>query len=65
VNRHTIVASRTHRTHRTHRAFPVDRVRDQRLLSAGWRVVRVTWHQLTKRPHELAAILWRILGRAA
>jgi predicted transcriptional regulator of viral defense system len=53
------------RVHRTHRAFHVDRVRDQRLLSAGWRVVRVTWHQLTKRPHELAAILWRILGRAA
>ena len=50
------------RVHRTHRAFHDDRVRDQRLVAAGWRVIRTTWWQLTQRPHELAAILRRVLG---
>jgi hypothetical protein len=50
------------RFHRTRGAFHADRTRDQRLVAAGWRVIRTTWHQLTKRPEELAAVLWRLLG---
>jgi hypothetical protein len=50
------------RYHRTRRAFHEDRVRDQRLVAAGWRVIRTTWPQLTERPRELAAILRRLLG---
>jgi hypothetical protein len=50
------------RFHRTRRAFHSDRVRDQRLVAAGWRVIRATWHQLTERPEELAAVLRRLLG---
>ena len=34
------------RFHRTRRAFEADRRRDQRLLLAGWRVIRITWRQL-------------------
>ena len=42
--------------HGTRRAFEHDRRRDQRLVLAGWRVIRVTWRQLTQeaeraRPH--------------
>jgi len=49
------------RIHRTRRAFHDDRARDQRLVAAGWRVIRTTWKQLTERPHELAAILRQLL----
>lgn len=49
------------RFHRTHRAFHDDRLRDQRLIAAGWRVIRITWSQLTQRPHEVAALLRRLL----
>jgi putative AbiEi antitoxin of type IV toxin-antitoxin system len=51
------------RVHRTHRAFHDDRARDQRLVAAGWRVIRITWTQLIHRPHEPAAVLTRLLGR--
>jgi hypothetical protein len=50
------------RFHRTRSAFHSDRTRDQRLVAAGWRVIRITWAQLTERPEELAAILQRLLG---
>ena len=47
-------------THETPDAFQKDRRRDQFLASAGYRVLRVTWHQIH---HEQAAVLNRI-GRA-
>ena len=50
------------RVHLTRRAFEEDRVRDQRLTAAGWRVIRTTWRQLTERPHELAKVLTRLLS---
>jgi uncharacterized protein DUF559 len=34
------------KAHRTRSAFESDRERDRRLQVAGWRVIRVTWHQL-------------------
>ena len=36
--------------HATPAAFETDRERDRVLQTAGWRVVRVTWRQLTERP---------------
>ena len=36
--------------HATPAAFEADRERDRVLQAAGWRVVRVTWRQLTERP---------------
>jgi very-short-patch-repair endonuclease len=38
------------RFHGTARAFEADRLRDQRLTRAGWRVIRVTWRQLERDP---------------
>jgi len=31
-----------------------DAARDRRLTEAGWRVLRVTWEQVTTRPHEVS-----------
>ena len=50
--------------HRTRRAFERDRERDRILLLAGWRVVRVTWTQLTRQPARLAADISRLLAPA-
>jgi very-short-patch-repair endonuclease len=47
--------SRMH--HATTVAFETDRRRDQRLTSAGYRVVRTTWRQVTRRPKELTGTL--------
>lgn len=49
-------------THDTRHAFEQDRARDRRLGAAGWRVVRLTWRQLTEQPEELEADLRRLLG---
>jgi hypothetical protein len=51
-----------HKTHGTRQAFENDRRRDQRLIAAGWRVIRVTWRQLNQRPHELRPVLLTLLG---
>jgi very-short-patch-repair endonuclease len=48
--------------HDTQHAFEEDRARDRKLGAAGWRVVRVTWRQLTESPAELEADLRRLLG---
>jgi hypothetical protein len=48
--------------HGTRRAFEHDRRRDQRLMLAGWRVIRVTWRQLTQESEELARILQALLA---
>jgi predicted transcriptional regulator of viral defense system len=50
------------KTHGTRQAFENDRRRDQRLIAAGWRVIRITWRQLTQRPHELRPVLLTLLG---
>jgi hypothetical protein len=47
--------------HGTRKAFEADRARDRALQVAGWRVVRITWRQLTDDAdliaRELAALL--------
>jgi Protein of unknown function (DUF559) len=47
-------------SHGTRSAFEADRERDRRLQAEGWRVLRVTWHQLDN-PDELIADLRRLL----
>jgi hypothetical protein len=42
-------------------AFEADRARDRALIAAGWRVIRVTWRQLTREPAALAADLRSVL----
>jgi very-short-patch-repair endonuclease len=51
------------KTHGTRQAFESDRRRDQRLVLAGWRVIRITWRQLKRRPHEIRALLKGLWNR--
>lgn len=43
--------------HRTRPKFERDRRKDGRLLLAGYRVLRVTWRQLTREPETVVAII--------
>jgi predicted transcriptional regulator of viral defense system len=58
-----IVETDGHQTHHTRRAFEEDRLRDQRLIVAGWIVVRITWRQLTQRPSEITDRIAQLLSR--
>jgi hypothetical protein len=49
-------------THGTWSAFQSDRDRDRRLLAAGYRGPRVTWHHLDETPGEIAADLRTLLA---
>src|SRR3954470_1835955 len=49
-------------THGTREAFERDRAKDRALQVAGWRVVRLTWRQLTDDPETVAAHLRALLG---
>lgn len=49
--------------HRTRASFEKDRRRDADLLAAGYRVMRVTWRQLTEEPEALIARLAAALAR--
>jgi very-short-patch-repair endonuclease len=48
-------------THQTRKAFEDDRERDAVLLLAGYRVVRITWRQLIRKPDEVINRLRRLL----
>jgi very-short-patch-repair endonuclease len=51
-------------TYHSHRAaFERDRRRDQRLIAAGYRVVRVTWIQLRDRPIETITTIAQALAQ--
>lgn len=49
-------------THDTGRAFHDDRDRDSMLTAAGFRVMRFTWRDVTRRPGVVAQRLRRALG---
>jgi very-short-patch-repair endonuclease len=48
-------------THLTPTAFERDRARDAHLTALGYRVIRITWRQLTERPQAVAQLLRRLL----
>jgi len=52
-------------THGTRQAFEHDRRRDQRLMLAGYRVIRFTWRQITRDPERVAQDLRNLLAQAA
>jgi hypothetical protein len=52
-------------THGTRQAFEADRRRDQRLMAAGWRVIRTTWRQVKRRPEELERLLRQLVGQGS
>jgi predicted transcriptional regulator of viral defense system len=43
--------------HGTAQAFERDRYNDQRMLGAGWRVIRITWKQLERDPQRVVALI--------
>jgi very-short-patch-repair endonuclease len=47
--------------HRHRKAFEDDRERDVTLLLAGYRVVRITWQQLTREPEKVTGRLRALL----
>jgi hypothetical protein len=47
--------------HRTRAAFERDRLRDLHLKRKEYEVVRITWRQLTERPHEVTTTLRALL----
>ena len=51
----------TYHHHRT--AFERDRARDQRLIAAGYRVIRVTWLQLRDRPIAVITTIAQALAQ--
>jgi predicted transcriptional regulator of viral defense system len=57
-----IVETDGRKVHGTHQARERDPRRDQRAMLAGWRPVRTTWRQVTRKPRELEAILGALLA---
>ena len=53
------------RAHTTRRGFENDRRRDQRLMLAGWRIVRFTFSQVFDEPRSVEATLRELLRQAA
>jgi very-short-patch-repair endonuclease len=49
-------------THGTREAFEHDRAKDRHLIVAGWRVIRLTWRQLTTEPDTIARQLATVLN---
>lgn len=52
-----------HQFHGSYRAFVRDRAKANRLVAAGFVVLRFTWPQLTQRPMLVVAEIARTLGR--
>ncbi|CAN5465442.1 hypothetical protein BH10ACT11_BH10ACT11_02830 [soil metagenome] len=50
--------------HGKRRSFESDRARDAELQARGYRVIRVTWRQLTQRPNEVIARIDAVLAIA-
>lgn len=49
----------------TPQAFERDRRRDQRLLVAGWRVVRFTGRQISEEPDRVVSTVRALLAMSA
>jgi Protein of unknown function (DUF559) len=60
-----IVETDGNRFHRTRAAFEADRRRDQPLMLAGWRVIRVTWRQLKFERGRITALIASALRQQA
>jgi len=52
-----IIEADSRKFHGTASAFELDRQREQRFFAAGWQVVRCTWRQVERNPHELIRLL--------
>ena len=59
-----VIEADSEKWHLTRQRFETDRQRDQRLIAAGWTIIRTTWKQMTRRPHELRPLLLKLLSPA-
>jgi hypothetical protein len=59
-----IVETDGKKTHLTHQAFERDRRDDQRLIAAGWTVIRITWQQLETEPDRIITLITELLSEA-
>ena len=59
---HVIVEVDGRRGHLQRLDFERDRLRDQRALMQGYRIVRITYRQLTTRPWQIVELLDALLG---
>ena len=64
-DRRVIVEADSGKWHTSRQRLEQDRVRDQRLTAAGWKIIRTTWRQMTYRPHELRPLLLKLLAPAS
>ena len=53
------------RYHGSVSAREADRLRDNRLMAAGWRVIRITWEDLRDRPDAIVVQILAALAHAA
>lgn len=60
-----IVETDSDKYHRTRRGFESDRRRDQRLVLAGWLVIRITWRQLESERDRIAGLIADALRQRA
>jgi hypothetical protein len=57
-----VIETDSARFHGTRSAFESDRRRDQRLTVARWRVIRITWRQVTETPQMVIDLLQNLLA---
>ena len=57
-----VVELDSRRWHDSRSAIESDRQRDNRLVAAGWRIIRITWRQLIDDPAGVLALLRRLLA---
>jgi hypothetical protein len=60
-----IIEADGRRYHTAKLDMDADRARDNELMAAGWRVLRVTWDDLVERPADVARLVRTALGHAA
>ena len=60
-DRRVVIEADSRKWHTSRQRFESDRQRDQRLIAAGWTIIRTTWKQMTRRPHELRPVLVKLL----
>jgi Protein of unknown function (DUF559) len=57
-----IIEADSQRWHSSYSRVAADHWRDNQLMADGWRVLRVTWWQLTNHPREFVALVRRALS---
>ena len=60
--RRLVVEADSYAWHRSPAAFNGDRERDTELTLAGWRTLRFTWEQVTRRPDYVTGAIRSAIG---